>query len=173
LALELDPLSLVINMEAAWQLYMARDFQGALEQSWRALAMEPKFAPAQQTLGLAYEQMGIFEEAIVELRNARICSGDHPVTLAALAHAHAMAGELQQAGELLAELQRVSLARYVSPYWVAVVQTGLGEHALALRSLEKALEERDAWMIWLKVEPRLDPLRDCPRFRALLQSCEL
>jgi TolB-like protein len=173
LALELDPMSLVINMEAAWQLYMARDFQGALEQSWRALAMEPKFAPAQQTLGLAYEQMGMFEEAIVELRNARTCSGDHPVTLAALAHAHAVVGEGQQARELLAELQRVSRARYVSSYWVAVVQTGLGEHALALECLEKALEERDAWLIWLKVEPRFDPLRDCPRFGALLQSCEL
>jgi len=173
LALELDPMSVVINMEAAWQLYMARDFQGALEQSWRALAMEPKFAPAQQTLGLAYEQMGMFEEAIVELRNARICSGDHPVTLAALAHAHAVAGERQQARELLAELQRVSRARYVSSYWVAVVQTGVGEHALALESLEKALEERDAWLIWLKVEPRFDPLRDCPQFGALLQSCEL
>jgi TolB-like protein/Flp pilus assembly protein TadD len=173
LALELDPMSLVINMEAAWQLYMARDFQGALEQSWRALAMEPKFAPAQQTLGLAYEQMGMFEEAIVELRNARICSGDHPVALAALAHAHAVAGERQQAGELLAELQRVACERYVSSYWVAVVQTGLSERALALESLERALEERDAWLIWLKVEPRFDPLRECPQFGALLQSCEL
>jgi TolB-like protein/Tfp pilus assembly protein PilF len=173
LALELDPMSLVINMEAAWQLYMARDFQGALEQSWRALAMEHKFAPAQQTLGLAYEQMGMFEEAIVELRNARTCSGDHPVALAALAHAHAVRGERQQARELLAELQRVARARYVSWYWVAVVQTGLGEHDLALDSLEKALEERDAWLIWLKVEPRFDPLRECPRFAALLQSCQL
>ncbi len=173
LALELDPMSLVIKMEAAWQLYMARDFQGALEQSWRALAMEPKFAPAQQTLGLAYEQMGMFEEAIVELRNARTCSGDHPVALAALAHAHAVAGQRQQARELLAELQRVSRARYVSSYWVALVQTGLGEHALALESLEKALEERDVWLIWLKVEPRFDPLRVCPQFGALLQGCEL
>ncbi len=173
LALELDPMSLVIKMEAAWQLYMARDFQGALEQSWRALAMEPKFAPAQQTLGLAYEQMGMLEEAIVELRNARTCSGDHPVALAALAHAHAVAGQRQQAGELLAELQRVSRARYVSSYWVALVQTGLGEHALALESLEKALEERDVWLIWLKVEPRFDPLRVCPQFGALLQRCEL
>jgi TolB-like protein/Flp pilus assembly protein TadD len=173
LALELDPMSLVINMEAAWQLYMARDFKGALEQSWRALAMEPKFAPAQQTLGLAYEQMGMFEEAIVELRNARICSGDHPVALASLAHAHALVGERTQAGELLAELQQVSLTRYVSSYWVAVVQTGLGERALALESLEKALEERDAWLVWLKVEPRFDPLRDCSQFAALLQTCGL
>src|SRR5260370_25253413 len=166
-------MSLVIKMEAAWQLYMARDFQGALEQSWRALAMEPKFALAQQTLGLAYEQMGMLEEAIVELRNARTCSGDHPVALAALAHAHTVAGQRQQARELLAELQRISRARYVSSYWVALVQTGLGEHALALESLEKALEERDVWLIWLKVEPRFDPMRVCPRFGALLQSCEL
>ncbi len=52
-AQELDPLSLVINMEMAWTLYVARDFQGAAEQSWKTLAMEPRFAPAQNTLGLA------------------------------------------------------------------------------------------------------------------------
>ncbi len=66
-ALELEPASLVINMEAAWILYLARDFQGAIEQSWRTLAMEAKFAAAQNILGLAYEQLGMHEEAIVEL----------------------------------------------------------------------------------------------------------
>src|SRR5580692_13132689 len=107
-AQELDPLSLVINMEMAWILYIARDFQGAAEQSWKTLAMEPRFAPAQNTLGLAYQQLGMIEEAIVELDNARACSGDHPAAQAALAHALASAGRRQEAEILLEQLQTTS-----------------------------------------------------------------
>ena len=66
LAQELDPLSPVIDMEMAWNLYMARDFNGAEERSWKALAVEPRFAAAQHTLGLAYEQMDMLEEALVD-----------------------------------------------------------------------------------------------------------
>src|SRR5207302_914925 len=83
LAQELDPLSLVVHMEAAWHLYLARDFQASTEQSWKTLAMEPKFAAAQNTLGLAYEAMGMHEEAILEFQNARACSDGNPVSIAA------------------------------------------------------------------------------------------
>ena len=92
-AQQLDPLSLLINAEAAWDLYMARDFQGAMEQAWRTLAMEPRFAPAQHALGLAYQQMGMLEEAIVEFQNARVCSANHPAAAAALGYAYAIAGQ--------------------------------------------------------------------------------
>ena len=78
-AQELDPLSLVINMEVAWNLYMARDFKGAVEQSWKTLVLEPKFAAAQHTLGLAYEQLGATDEATTEFQNARIArAGTRP-----------------------------------------------------------------------------------------------
>ena len=79
--------------EAAWDLYMARDFQGAVEQAWRTLAMEPRFAPAQHALGLAYQQMGMLEDAIIEFQNARVCSTNHPAAAAALCHAYASSGQ--------------------------------------------------------------------------------
>src|ERR1022692_530547 len=63
---EIDPLSPMVNVGVAWGLYVARDFQGASEQSWKVLAMEPKFGAAQYTLGLAYAQMGLTEDAIVD-----------------------------------------------------------------------------------------------------------
>jgi Flp pilus assembly protein TadD len=100
-------------------LYVARDFQGASEQSWKVLAMEPKFGAAQYTLGLAYAQMGLTEDAIVELRNARTCAGDQPAVLAALAHVYACAGESSEAAGMLGELENLSQRRYVSPYWLA------------------------------------------------------
>ena len=170
---EMDPLSLVINNDLAWTLYMARDFQGALEQAWRTLAMEAKFAPAQHTLGLAYQQLGMHEEALVELENARVCSGDHPAALASLGHAYASLGNRAEADTLLHALERLSEHRYRAPYWVALLHAGLGQPREAVRWLERACEDRDVWLVWLAVEPRFDPLRADACFQKLLGSIGL
>ncbi len=145
-AQELDPLSLVINMEVAWNLYMARDFRGALEQSWKTLVLEPKFAAAQHTLGLACEQLEMNDEAVTEFQNARTCSGGHPSTIAALGHAYAAAGKHDDASEALRELEQMSQRRYVSSYWSALVYAGLGMDDPAVQALEKAWENRDVWL---------------------------
>jgi TolB-like protein/tetratricopeptide (TPR) repeat protein len=173
LAQELDPLSLVVDMELAWQLYLARDFQAAMEQSWKTLAMEPHFAPAQNTLGLAYQAMGTHEEAILEFQNAVNCSGSHPASIASLAHAYAKGGDVCRAKAALRELQLKARQRYVSPYWLALVHTGLGQQDLAFECLHKAHAERDVWLVWLKVEPRFDCLRRDPRFVELLRMIRL
>ncbi len=167
-ARELDPVSLVIHVETAWALYTAGDFRRSAEESWRALVMEPKFAAAQHTLGLAYEQMGMTEEAIVELRNARTCSGDHPAVLAALAHACASASKPSEARETWQSLRDLAQRRYVSPYWYAIVCAGLGDRDAAFEWLEKACRERDVWLTWLNVELRFGPLRADARFAALV-----
>jgi DNA-binding winged helix-turn-helix (wHTH) protein/Flp pilus assembly protein TadD len=168
LALELDPTSLVASMEAAWILCMARDFQGAVEQSWKTLAMDPRFAPAQNTLGLAYEQLGMIEEAMVEFQNASECSGGHPAARASLGHAYATAGRQREAAEILVELERSAQNRFVSPYWLSILAVGLGEHARAMEWLRKAHRERDVWLIWLRVEPRFDRMRADAGFQELL-----
>jgi Tfp pilus assembly protein PilF len=172
-AQELDPLSLVINMEVAWNLYMARDFRGALEQAWKTLVLEPKFAAAQHTLGLAYEQLEMNDEAVTEFQNAHTCSGGHPATIAALGHAYAIAGNQGEASKALRDLDQLSKGRYVSRYWRALIYVGLATDDLALESLEKACEERDVWVVWLKVEPRFDRLRSSVRFDNLLRKLRL
>lgn len=169
-ARELDPVSLIIHVEMAWALYMARDFSRAAEESWRALVMEPKFAPAQHTLGLAYERMGMTEEAIVELRNARACSGDHPAVVAALAHTYGTAGKTQEALESLSELHALGEHRYVSPYWYGILYAGLDSRDAAFEWLYKAIRGRDVWMTWAKVEPRFDRLREDARFTDLVNA---
>jgi DNA-binding winged helix-turn-helix (wHTH) protein/Tfp pilus assembly protein PilF len=163
-AQELDPLSLVVNMETAWILYIARDFQAAAEQSWKTLAMEPRFAPAQNTLGLAYLQLGMIEEAIVELENARTCSCEHPAALAALAHALAIGGRRSEAEAILAQLKQIARSRHVSSYWLAIVCAALEACDDAFELLRKAHTDRDAWLVWLNVEPRFDSLRGDRRF---------
>jgi hypothetical protein len=66
----------------------------------------------------------------------------------------------------MAELSRHN---YVSAYLSALVYTGLGEVQLAFDSLERAVRERDSWLVWLKTEPRLDALRSSPQFNDLLR----
>ena len=169
-AQQLEPLAPVLDMQMAWTCYVARDFKRAEEQSWKALAMEPRFAAAQQTLGLAYEQMRMYEEAIVELENARSCSDNHPATVAALGHAFASAGRADEAVEMLHQLEEMSQRRYVSGYWRGILYSGLGEEELALEWLGTAFQQRDVWLIWLKVEPRFDRLRHSRGFGQLLHQ---
>jgi predicted Zn-dependent protease len=117
--------------------------------------------------------MGLTEDAIVELRNARTCAGDQPAVLAALAHVYACAGESSEAGAMLDELENMSQRRYVSPYWLALVYSGLGDRARALELLGRAYAERDVWLTWLGVEPRFDVLRGEPRFAELVRGVGL
>jgi DNA-binding winged helix-turn-helix (wHTH) protein/Tfp pilus assembly protein PilF len=168
-AQELNPLSLAICTEAAWILCMAQDFDAATEQCWKVLGIEPKFVPAQYTLGLAYERQGMMEEAVTEFENARICSGNSPAMAAALAHAYAIGGMADKAMAIVRELEEMSKRRYVSAYWTSMVWTGLGAHDRALDEIEKACEHRDVWLTWLDVEPRFHPIRSHARFCRVLK----
>ena len=81
-------------------------------------------------------------------------------------------GEKQEARRLLAELLALGERSYVLPYLPAVVYAGLGEQEEALSWLERAFEDRDPYLVWIRTDPRLDSLRDAPRFRSLLGRIE-
>jgi DNA-binding winged helix-turn-helix (wHTH) protein/tetratricopeptide (TPR) repeat protein len=157
-ALLLDPLSCPISSEHAWHLHLSGNFQGAVEQCWKVLTLEPAFAPAQYILGLAYQQLDMHEEAIVELQNADQVSSDHPAPVASLGNVYATAGMREQATEMLQELDRRSQRRYVSPYWQALIYTGLGENEQALELIERARQQRDSALLWVNVDPRVATL---------------
>lgn len=173
LARDSDPLSLAIHVEAARHHYMERDFDQCMHQSWQALVLEAGFSPAQHLLGLAYEQGGMYDEAVTELENARICSGDNPDILAALGHIYARGRNPEAAAGILHTLDALSRRRFVSPFWRSIVYAGLGAHDLAFASLDEAYDNRDVWLVWLKVEPRFDPLRSQARFDRLLEKLGL
>lgn len=172
-ARELDPLSVIISMETAWNYYMARQYHHVVEQALKTLAMEPQFAPAKYVLGLGYEQLGRYEEAIEAFQAASEVSHDNPASIAALGHAFALAGRAEEAHAMLGRLDEVSGRMHVSPYWRAILHAALGEEPQAWECLELAYRERDVWLVWLKTEPRLDPLRHQPQFADLLRRVGL
>src|SRR5262249_39941386 len=103
-----------------------------------------------------------------ELETARRLSSGEPFTSALLGYCHGTAGRPAEARKILAGLQALAQARYVPAYYLALLHTSLGEDDAALDDLEKSFAARDVWLVWLKVDHRLDPLRGHPRFHALL-----
>jgi serine/threonine-protein kinase len=160
-ALELDPMSPIINAVVAWNLTMARRSDAAIEQGKRTTQLFPQFMPGHAYLGLAYLEAGRPAEAIGPFTTARK-ELDIPVFVTWLARAHLAAGDRATAERLLQELKRKN--DYLPAYYMAVLYAHLGDRDRAFRELERALTERTGAMVWVKVDPGLDPLRQDPRF---------
>ncbi len=174
-AKELEPLSLIINFEVALAFYHSRNYDQAIDQFQKTLELDPNFLPPHNFLPAAYEQKGMFEEAIAGFQKAITVANvaGNPLTMAGLAHTYAVSGRKTEARKLLAELQRLSEQSYVPATAVALVYTGLGEKDKAFAWLDKAVEEHSFSLAYVKVEPRFDPLRSDPRFADLLHRINL
>ena len=168
-ALELDPLALPTNMNYGWQLFFAGRYDEAIDQLRKTLEMEPNFAQGHWALGLALEQKKMFAEAGTEFQKAAALSESNATYIAALAHSSAASGKKSEALKLLSDLNRRS-GEYVPPYWMAAAYAALDEKNLALDWLDKAYQERSGGIVWLKVEPKLNPLREESRFKNLVQK---
>jgi tetratricopeptide (TPR) repeat protein len=173
LALELDPLSMVLNTHLGWIFYFARQFDKAAVQLRKALEMDPGFAVGHYFLGLVYLQKGMIPEAIVEFQTAIQLVVFHQAPISGLGLAHGLAGRKVEARSCLEQLLQQSKKGYVAPYYIACVWIGLGDKAQAFHCLEKAFEEHSSWMVPLKVDPSLDSLRSDPRFKNLIQRVGL
>jgi len=166
-ALELDPLSLMINSNVGWSYYLVRRYDDALLQFQATLELDANFGPAHLNLGRVYEGKGKMEEAIFEMNKGISLSGESPGGLAALGHAYAVFGMRNKAREIIDHLMTLSEEGYVAPYDIAVVYAGLGNDELALSWLQKAYESRCGELMYIKVDPRLDRMRGDSRFRSL------
>ena len=124
-------------------------------------------------LGVVYEQKGLYDQAIEAYQKVIKASERTSSILGLLGHAFAVSGRRGEALKILEELKEMSRQRYVSPYDLAVLYTGLGEKDKAIEQLNKAYEERAGWVINLQVEPLFDPLRSDPRFADLLRRMGL
>ena len=167
-AVELDPLSLVVNTDLAVGYTMARRYPEAIEQFNNILAMDPRFYYARWAFGLALQFDGQLPEAIAQYKKAAELTDD-PFVLAWLAQGYAQAGQRDEALKLLAQMDELATKRYVGAWSFAIVHLALGEKEKAIDELERAFRERsDPFITFIKVSPLFDPLRGDPRFQALL-----
>lgn len=164
---EMDPLSVVVNMEIAWNAFMSRRYDDAIAQAVRVSELEPEFPSAQYILALASDQKGRFEEARAAFERSIARSHAHASGLAGLAHVFARMGRREDALRLLERLNERAAEAYVAPYWHALVHAALGDVDAALAHLERGWEQKDVWMVWMGVEPRFDVLAAHTRFQQL------
>jgi len=174
-ALELDPLSTETNFLVGWNFYFSRRYDDAIKQLRYTLELDPTYFFGEMFLGMALEQKGQFREATAAVERARKLTAEAgpPEILADLIRSHAMAGNRAAAMKVLEELKSLMTRRYVSRHDLAIVYLALGDREQALDWLEKAYEDRNWYMPWINLEPRLDPLRSDPRFAGLVRRMDL
>lgn len=166
-AQELEPLSFIASSHLAWILYLSGQTDRAIAECQRMLEIDPNIFAAHRYLGMAYQQKGMHQKAIAEFQRGLQLSGS-PLMLAHLGHAYAVSGNTAEARKILAELQEMQYRRYVSSSTVAAIYAALGEKDEAFKWLEKAYEERDVWLMNLKVDPVFSKIRSDARFQDLL-----
>ena len=169
---ELEPLSSVASSHLGWIYYLSGKNDLAIEQCKKILELDPSSFPARRYLGLAYEAKGMYPEAINEFQTGVKLSGS-PLMLALLGHAYAASGKKAEAHQVLTDLEQLQNQRYVSPYTVAAIYAGLGDQEQAFTWLDKAVEERDIWLMNLKVDPVFAKLRSNRKFSDLLARIRL
>ena len=169
---ELEPLSFVASSHLGWIYYLSGQNDKAIEQCKKILELDPSSFPARRYLGLAYEAKGMYAEAIAEFQTGVKLSGS-PLMLALLGHAYAVSGKTAEAKQVLNDLQQLQGQRYVSPYTVAAIHAGLGDRDQVFKWLERAVEERDIWLMNLKVDPVFAKLRSHREFTDILARLRL
>lgn len=170
-ARSLEPLYAMNHAISAQVAFQSRDFEGAAEHARHAIALDPEFWIGYLNLAQACEQLGQYDAALEALANAARFSGGNSKAMAFRGHLLAKVGRTSEAREVLKALQAAARERYVPPYAMALVHAGLGEREAVFARLDEAYGVRDVHLIFLPVDPRWDPYRDDPRFRALLDRC--
>jgi TolB-like protein/DNA-binding winged helix-turn-helix (wHTH) protein/Tfp pilus assembly protein PilF len=167
-ARELDPLSLPVNNALAGRLLAAGRSQEALNQARATADLDQNFAPVHQTLGWLYLKGGKPEEGVQEFRRALQLSGSNDIYLKSdLAFACAVTGKREEAEKALAEFKTLHDQGLAPSGTLGVVYGALGRTNEAFAWLEKAYQERDPELTYIKVGRRFDPLRDDSRLQQL------
>ncbi|MGO9274932.1 MAG: TPR end-of-group domain-containing protein [Terriglobia bacterium] len=171
-ARRLDPLSLIINAEVGYVYYYARKYDETIDACRKTLEMDANFPPAHVFLSWAYVQKGLVKQAVEEREKALVLQGMDKEKASGFSRAYARGG-LSGARRWALEQMRPGGSEYVSFYGAAGLCAGLGERDQAFYWLEECVRRHDTGLRWIKVDPKLDPLRSDPRFDSLLHRLHL
>ena len=168
-AVDRDPASPAVSHSLAVQLYLAKQFDQAIEQAHNTLEMDARFAISYQVLGEVYLSKGMYREALLALEQFSALSRSSATSRALLAYSHARLGEHSAALRIIEELTAASKHSLVPALLFALIYAALDDQDQAFSWLEKAYEERFYRLAYLKVDALWDPLRSDSRFADLLR----
>lgn len=172
-AQELDPASVSIRRTVGWLYYYARRYDRAEHHLARAIEMNPTSEENFRILGLIQVMAGRADDAVATLREATTMAGTGTLTTGTLAYALDRAGRHQEAETIRCALEARHDAEYVSATAIATAYLASDNTSAAMDWLERAHAERRGWVVYLNVNPILDPLRPTPRFHELVRRLAL
>jgi eukaryotic-like serine/threonine-protein kinase len=173
-AQELDPLSLIINLNVAEVLSLLQREDEALKQLKYTLELDPNFPGAHGTLGEIYARQHKFDEAISELQKVRQIVGvDNPFGLGELGSVYARAGKKDEASKILNQLFDLSKQGFTLSAQIAIVYAGLNDKDKAFEWLERSYDEQNSGLGYLKVLHAWDNLHSDARYTTLLKKIGL
>jgi serine/threonine protein kinase/tetratricopeptide (TPR) repeat protein len=172
-AIELDPLSSIIRTGLGDALYYAREYQKSVFHYRMAIELDPRFDGAHTDLARTLEALGHFDEARAQYEEGRRLGGGIAGPSFGLAHLAAAAGDEAEARRILAELTAARGSRVVSAWGIAALHASLGDIDDAFAWLETAITEKASGLMWLRVHPRLDPIREDPRYWPMVKRVGL
>jgi TolB-like protein len=168
---ELDPLTHRVDLATA--LLRAGRAADAERAALAVMAVEPNDARLQATLGWARIRQGRAADGLAALEQAVALAPGEDMWRAQLGQAFALAGRTEEARAVLRMLENPSRPSPASAYHLAYVYTGLGEADRAMDLLERAYDERAGALYGIKGSFLFAPLRQHPRFMALLRRLRL
>jgi len=178
-ALAVDPLSTLINMNVGWTFFSAGLFDKTLDQVGKMIEIEPDFYGSYWLRGAIYLSEGEYDKAVKELKKA-VSLGGRQIVLADLGGAYGLAGKKVEATAILSQLLEMRQRAYVPAICLARIYSRIGENDKAIDWLEKAFEEKNGEMVFLKGEidgaakgDSLKTLGNDPRVIDLLQKMNL
>jgi eukaryotic-like serine/threonine-protein kinase len=165
---ELDPMSPRSSLMTSWILYQSRRYNEAVASAIKGNNMQPDFPQGLLHLGNSLTSAGRHDEAVSVLRKSAEKWGESGLPRYMLAHARAAQGSFDAVNIILSKMLGTAERRHMKAYFVAMCYVAARDHDKAFEWFQKAVDEKNEWMIWFGVEPKLDPLRSDPRYHELL-----
>ena len=166
-ARDLEPLSLIIHRDVGWHLFFQRKYSEAVVHLRETLKLDPAYTAARTLLARALAEQGEYGEALRELELAATGQPSNALD-SFVAYVQARSGNRSAAERWLSRVRQEANTGYVSPYCLGLVHVALGDRPSALDEFERGYREQDTTIVNLKADPRLDSLRQEPRYQHLL-----
>jgi len=172
-AVNLDPLSLVINCDMGHIYYCARRYDESMKWYRKTLEIESDYGMAFYHMGFTYAVEKNYKESEKSFKKAIRLTGGLPWSVGLLSYVYSKLGKREKAESLLQELHNRSKKEYIHASCFTMAYSEIEDLDKAFEYWNDAYKEREPTCCTLKVLPHLDPFRSDPRFDELLEKLNL
>jgi tetratricopeptide (TPR) repeat protein len=170
---ELDPVAFIVSNPQGVVYYCSGQYDHAMGYAREVLKIDPSFSPAHALIGMAYDGQQRYAEAIAEYQTGLRLAPAHSFMTGRLGHAYAVSGNIEESSKLLEELLAKRDPSVYSDLHIAYIYVGIGDRERVFQQLQKAYERRDPDLPYINADPIMRPLRQDPRFVAMLKKVGL